>query len=124
MSNYRSQMKAWAIDRVVRLHEATKESLSIGELKTKADELIDYAYEVGEDFEDCAKRLAELIKELPNPLDKVRQLQIELGCIEEEIIRHTKMRDVCAPEIAQANARISNALPEMPQPANDQVVSS
>lgn len=83
--NYKSQLKAWAIDRVISWASSTKKELDFNTLKSLADELAAYAYVRDEDFTDACKRMTECLKEIPDALEKVRQVQNELAYIEEQM---------------------------------------
>jgi glutaredoxin 2 len=94
--NYTSQLKGWAIDRVIELWKATDAherlgALGLRELKEQADELAKYAYDPEGDFNDTMARMSKLIKEIPDPLEKINLLMAELSVIQEEIERQQMM---------------------------------
>lgn len=84
--NYKSQLKSWAIDRAIRLREVNFRELdSMEAIKKAADDLVAYAYQGEEDFADACKRMVECLKEMPDALEKVNQVQQELLFIEEQM---------------------------------------
>lgn len=84
--NYKSQLRSWAVDRVIRMAEATKaEHLTVEEITAKADALVAYTYQADEDFNDACRRVVELLKESPDAIELVGKLQAELAFIEEQM---------------------------------------
>lgn len=69
--NYKSQLKGWAVDRVIEFYKvaglaAPKEATALlGKLKSDADDLAAYAYVPREDLESTAKELFELVRSAP-----------------------------------------------------------
>jgi len=60
--NYKSQLKGWAIDRVIELAKANGSKPTLGEVQKMATELADYCYVPREDLESTAKDLFELVR--------------------------------------------------------------
>lgn len=67
--NYKSQLRGWAVDRVIELWKIAPEVLSyertLGKLQEQADNLSAYAYVPREDLESTAKDLFELVRNAP-----------------------------------------------------------
>lgn len=66
--NYKSQLRGWAVDRVIEIKKANGIAdvhLSLEQLKHQADELAAYAYIPREDLESTAKDLFELVRNAP-----------------------------------------------------------
>ncbi len=64
--NYKSQLKGWAVDRILSLWATTKPDMNdLGELKKQADDLAAYAYVAREDLESTAKDMFELVRNAP-----------------------------------------------------------
>ncbi len=62
--NYKSQLKAWAIDRAIRQVE-TGNVEKHEDIFALADKLADYSYIPREDLESTAKELFELVRNAP-----------------------------------------------------------
>lgn len=62
--NYKSQLKGWAVDRVIEWHKANGgvPNMSLQELEKAAESLSSYAYVPREDLESTAKDLFELAR--------------------------------------------------------------
>lgn len=64
--NYKSQLRGWAVDRVIELWKIAPEVLScersLGMLQEQADKLAAYAYVPREDLETTAKDLFDLVR--------------------------------------------------------------
>lgn len=88
--NYKSQLKGWAVDRVI---ESVKAGVvlnpgfpsTMSDIKVAAGDLAAYAYQAEEDFMDACKRVVECLKEMPDALEKVGYLQNELAYIDEQM---------------------------------------
>lgn len=100
--NYTSQLKGWAIDRVIELAKANGDKPDLDAVMKQATALADYAYVPERDFKDCIAVIVEILKSSPDSLDKVNQLQAELGVIEEDIHRQAAMRNAGKKEIQAA----------------------
>lgn len=99
--SYKSQLKAWAIDRVTELWKATGHlDGTMDEMFVAADRLVDYTYDAEKDFTDTVAHVSQLLKQQPNALDKVNQMIAELNVIQEEIERQANM------QLAAANASL------------------
>ncbi len=64
--NYKSQLKAWAIDQVSKLSKESE--LAVGSIEdaiVHAEKLLAYAYIPREDLESTAKDLFELVRNAP-----------------------------------------------------------
>lgn len=83
--NYKSQLKAWAVDRVISLTSATKATLTLEQLMSQSDALVAYAYVGEEDFTDACKRVTECLEGMPDALERVQELQKEMLYIEEQM---------------------------------------
>lgn len=62
--NYKSQLKGWAVDRVISNNGKGK-PLSLEQLMKDADTLAEYAYVAREDLESTAKDMFELVRNAP-----------------------------------------------------------
>ena len=94
--NYKSQLRGWAVDRVIELARVTKHPLSISELKEKADEIAAYAYVAREDLESTARDLFDLIKQAPDGKSGIDGLLATLEHLRNERIANGLDRDVKA----------------------------
>jgi hypothetical protein len=92
--NYKSQLKGWAIDRAIELSKANNAKLNMTQLMDQADQLAAYAYVPEKEFQDCISVISQILKESPDALAKINQLQAELGVIEEDIQRQSAVRNV------------------------------
>lgn len=70
--NYKSQLKGWAVDRVIEFYKVNgkptleiKQGPSLDILMADADKLSAYAYVPREDLESTAKELFELVRSAP-----------------------------------------------------------
>lgn len=63
--NYKSQLRGWAIDRVIELWKIRGETADMPALQSEANQLADYAYIPREDLESTAKDLFELVRNAP-----------------------------------------------------------
>lgn len=66
--NYKSQLKGWAVDRIIELQRANGEKLEplgLQGLMEAADKLADYAYVAKEDLQSTAKDLFDLVRNAP-----------------------------------------------------------
>lgn len=88
--NYDSQLMGWAVDRVIKMNERHA-PLSPEEILEQADALAEGCYVPDTDFNDTVQRLAELLKIVPEPLEKVQGLMRELAALEEDIERQLKL---------------------------------
>lgn len=59
MSSYKSQLKGWAVDRVIEAHKA---GIQLTDLQSQADALAAYAYEAKEDLDKTAGLLFDLTR--------------------------------------------------------------
>jgi len=98
MSKYKSQLKAWAVDRVIRMWEATPtedkinldgktiyaEPRGIKELSDLSDELVNWAYIAEEDLDTTAKQLLDLVAAAEPGKSKIDALIHELQYIHEQ----------------------------------------
>lgn len=92
--NYSSQLLGWAIDRVTEAHKAGIVVVhGVEELAEEAKNLAEICYVPDSDFNNCIQRITQILKESPDALDKVNQLQNELAFIEEELNRQAEMRN-------------------------------
>lgn len=91
--NYNSQLLGWAIDRIT---EAQKVGIvqidGMPALLAAAKDLAATCYIPDSDFNDCIQRIVTILKEDPDALDKVKQLQSELDFIEEDLNRQIALR--------------------------------
>lgn len=102
--NYKSQLKGWAVDRVIELWKVCKTGDDIGadldSLKKQADDLAAYAYVPREDLESTAKDLFELVRNAPANESSVDAL---IGTLEH--IKHDRItQGIDKQEIEAANA--------------------
>lgn len=78
--NYKSQLKGWAVDRIIELWKASKPSdASLDVLKDQADDLASYAYVPREDLESTAKDLFDLVR---NALPGEASIDALIGTLE------------------------------------------
>ncbi len=80
--NYKSQLKGWAVDRVIEFCKATESNVLFEEVMTKADELAAYAYVAEEDFQTTAKSLIELAPEAT--VEQLEHLIAALQMVQEQ----------------------------------------
>ena len=86
--NYKSQLKGWAVDRIIELWKVHKPSpVDLATLKQQSDELAAYAYVPREDLESTAKDLFELVRNAPAGQSSVDALIGTLEHIREDRIR-------------------------------------
>lgn len=66
--NYKSQLKGWAVDRVIEAARAEALNLNgtLTSIMETADQLAEYAYVPREDLESTAKDLFELVRNAPS----------------------------------------------------------
>ena len=64
-TNYKSQLKGWAVDRVIEIAKISNVALDVPALAKQADELAEYAYVPREDLEKTAAELFELLRAAP-----------------------------------------------------------
>lgn len=104
--NYKSQLKGWAIDRIIEAKKAgiLPEIASMGELQNAATGLAAYAYVPREDLESTAKELFELIRIAPAGQSSVDAL---IGTLEH--IREDRIRQQIDP------------MPDLPAAANGEI---
>lgn len=92
--NYPSQLKGWAVDRVI---EAVKAKIipasDLQGLMEAADDLAEYCYVPDKDLQDAVAHISKLVKEVENPLAAVQQLMLELSAAEEDIQRQIAMKN-------------------------------
>lgn len=62
--NYKSQLKGWAIDRVIEWVKATNGKLTMDGIKEEAMKLADYCYVADEDFKDTSRALVEIASDV------------------------------------------------------------
>lgn len=60
--NYKSQLKGWAVDRVIELAKANGSKPELSDVMNAADTLAAYAYVPREDLESAAKDLFDLVR--------------------------------------------------------------
>ncbi len=105
--NYKSHLKAWAVDRIIDLAKANNQVQNdlvlLSQVMKEADELAAYAYVGEEDFADACKRVVECLKEMPDALDKVMHLQTELAYIEEQMRAQLSRSNGTVKEAANAH---------------------
>lgn len=77
--NYKSQLKGWAIDRVIELAKANGAKPDLETVKEQAEGLAAYAYEPSADLEATAKELFDLVRNAPSGESKLDAL---LGTLE------------------------------------------
>lgn len=77
--NYKSQLKGWAVDRVIEMYKAGGVQPSLKTVMAEAEELAAYAYVESEALEDCAKTLFDLVRNAPAGEAKIDAL---LGTLE------------------------------------------
>lgn len=90
--NYKSQLKGWAVDRIIEWMKASGEKLNMAQLQTQADALAAYAYDDEGDFNDAIGRVTKFLKSSPDAKEKCEQLIAELSYIQEDIERQTALR--------------------------------
>lgn len=102
--NYKSQLKGWAIDRIIEAKKAgiEPEIVKLTDLQKAADDLAAYAYVPREDLESTAKDLFELVRNAPAGESSVDAL---IGTLE-----HIK------------NDRLSQGIDKMPEEPKQETV--
>lgn len=66
--NYKSQLKGWAVDRIIetwKIFPPSQGGNIVEMISTQADALAEYAYVPREDLESTAKDLFELVRKSP-----------------------------------------------------------
>ncbi len=86
--NYKSQLKGWAIDRVIELAKANGAKSDLAAIMADADTLAAYAYVPREDMESTAKDLFELVRNAPPEQSSIEALIGTLEHIREDRIRN------------------------------------
>lgn len=86
--NYKSQLRGWAVDRVIELSKANESKPDLAAVKTQADDLAAYAYVPREDLDSTAKDLFELVR---NAADGQAQIEALIGTLEH--IQEDRMRN-------------------------------
>lgn len=94
--NYKSQLKGWAVDRVIELAKANATKPTLADVMDEATRLAKYAYVGEEDFKDACQRVVECLKEmcLADALERIIQLQNELAYVQEDIERQSNLAKV------------------------------
>lgn len=77
--NYKSQLKGWAVDRVIEMYKAGGVQPSLKAVMADAVELAAFAYVDSEALEDCAKTMFDLVRKAPAGEAKIDAL---LGTLE------------------------------------------
>ncbi len=93
MSNYKSQLRAWAVDRIIN---SQKGSISLENLQKDATALAEWAYIADEDLDTTAKQLLELVAGAAPEKAKIGALIHELQYIQEQ--RYAKRIDAMPEE--------------------------
>lgn len=74
--NYKSQLKAWGIDRALEFHKAGgTEGLTLDILTATSDALVAYSYDAAEDVQSMGRDFVNLIRNAPKgavDFDEVR----------------------------------------------------
>lgn len=93
--NYKSQLRGWAIDRVIELAKANGSKPDLTDIMEQAKDLAAYAYIVREDLESTAKDLFELVRNskpneasidaLIGTLEHIKQDRISQGIDKDEV---------------------------------------
>ncbi len=86
--NYKSQLKGWAIDRIIELAKANGSKPDLAVVMADADVLAAYAYVPREDMESTAKDLFELVRNAPAEQSSIDALIGTLEHIREDRIRN------------------------------------
>lgn len=89
--NYKSQLRGFALDRAIEIAKIGKDPQTIAQLTVTADQIAAYCYDPDKDFKDCIAHISSILKESPDALAKINQMQQELGVIEEDIQRQVAM---------------------------------
>ncbi len=97
--NYKSQLKGWAIDRVIEAWKIVKPTCDdwMAVLKKQADELSSYAYNAKEDLNTTAADLFELVRNAPANESSVDALIATLEHIKDDRIR----QQIDTPEVKE-----------------------
>jgi hypothetical protein len=92
--NYKSQLKGWAVDRVIEAQKAGIVKVgSMDALRLAALDLMAFAYQGDEDFNDTVQRIAGLLRENPEEaVEKIDRLTLELAVVREDIERQMNFR--------------------------------
>ena len=100
MNKYESQMFAWAVDRVSQLDSV--KAGDVNNLIDKARTLAAASYSAERAFETLVGELAELFKQVEDPLDKASQLLLELNHMIEDIERQESLKKLNQPSQGEA----------------------
>lgn len=84
--NYKSQLKGWAVDRVIELYKAEGKLVGrpLDVLMKDADVLADYCYIPVKDLESHAEDLFELVRNAPEGEDRIDALLATLEKIKND----------------------------------------
>ena len=106
--NYKSQLKGWAVDRVIEMHKVANSAvLTLESLKMYAEELIAFAYVAREDLESTAKDLFELVRNANPGEASIDALIGTLEHIKQDRIAEGKDIDPAAPVTTDAAAGVT-----------------
>lgn len=85
--NYQTNLKAWSIGEAINAKKAGVDTgVTLEELLASAEKIAEAAYKADSDLDDAIKRIGKIFQENPHEaLDKIEQLQAELGIIAEQI---------------------------------------
>lgn len=68
--NYKSQLKGWAVDRIIELQKVSAAGIATtDDLIREADKLAQFAYVLDEDLDSTAKQFLELLRQAPDDAD-------------------------------------------------------
>jgi hypothetical protein len=87
--NYKSQLKGWAVDRVMEAWKALDLNLAnfddnwLATLKAQADDLTAYAYVLEEDIGATAKSFLELLRQAPDDADTAGLVAMMIGALQD-----------------------------------------
>lgn len=81
--NYKSQLKSWAIDRVIKAHEAGVLKVEgLDQIQAFAEQLIEYTYVVEEDIGATGHAFLELLNRAPDDKDTAALVQMMIDTLQ------------------------------------------
>ncbi len=82
--NYKAELRGFALDRAIKAAELTGVAVRLSDLKSDADEIVDYLYIPEKDIDSHLQTLMPLIAKA-NDIEKLRDLILQLQQFEAEM---------------------------------------